>query len=126
MEIHRMLLPWPAGTKCICGRHCRHFKTRLRGSLYNLSLLHFSSVHRVQQDHMWCRRLHTGVNECNCLDRGVDGSSNVTDKQLDDFDKTADALNDVLERLTLDFNLRRPDFAVINVVALKGQAIPSG
>jgi hypothetical protein len=114
------------------------YETNLRATLQSLldsqsriviqivSLLSFSSVYRVRSGHWWCRTLHRAAAECNCLDRSVDGGTAVNDQQLADWDRTTGLLNDVIEKLTIEFNLRRADFAVVNVVAIKGQEIPSG
>jgi len=103
----------------------------LKGSMSRIviqivSLFNLSSVFQIRNSHWWCRTLHHVVNnECSCIDKSVDGGKTVSSQQLANLDNTTARLNDVIERLTLEFNLQRPDFAVVNVVAVKGQVIPS-
>jgi len=87
-----------------------------------VSLFSVASVPQARAKNWWCKLRSATVNECNCIDRTAEGLT--WEEQLASFHNTNKLLNERIQKLTLEFNLQRPDFAVINSVALQDQAIP--
>jgi len=90
-----------------------------------VSMFSVASVPKARAGSWYCDLRRRVVNECNCLDRLAGGKSGAADqKQLLAFEATTEDLNNRIHKLSLEFNLQRSDFAVINAVSTKGQAIP--
>lgn len=90
-----------------------------------VSLFRFGSLKQARAGHSWCGIRRNLLVECNCLDTSLSGGSGpVDDAQLDELDTTVSAFNDRIETLAAEFNLQRPDFAVVAVTTGKNQDIP--
>lgn len=110
--------------------YVRRTLTDIRDSMKNIivqvvSLFSISSVHAARGNSWYCWAKKKVLNECNCLERpSTGGDGKVSSEQLARFDVTNRDLNERLAQLTVEFNLQRPDFGVINIVTAKNQAIP--
>merc|ERR1711920_7932 len=62
--------------------------------------------------------------ECNCLDKSITGSGKASEEQLDNLETTVADFNSRLRKLADEFNLQRPDFAVIEQSGAAGQPLP--
>merc|ERR1739848_563354 len=80
---------------------------------------------KARAGHTWCGLRRNLIVECNCMDTPLSGGSGpVDDSQLEELDITVTAFNDRIEMLAAEFNLQRPDFAVVAVTTGRGQDIP--
>uniref|UniRef100_A0A7S1Q751 SGNH hydrolase-type esterase domain-containing protein n=1 Tax=Alexandrium catenella TaxID=2925 RepID=A0A7S1Q751_ALECA len=92
-----------------------------------LPMLSISSVAKVREDHLWCRVLDIPkdvVNECACIDQEPSVRKTPGREQLDALDATVAEFNSRLQSLASEFNLQRPDFAVVAQSAARGQPAP--
>jgi len=90
-----------------------------------VSLFRFGSLKKARAGHSWCGLRRNIIVECNCLDTSLSGGDGPPDdEQLDELDTTVSAFNDRIETLAAEFNLQRPDFAVVAVTAGRAQDIP--
>jgi len=111
------------------------FETNLRSALSDIektfsrvyinlvSLFRLSGVYRLNKGHAYCETVHRTIGECKCLDQPK-GTTKVTEQQLNWFDETNSAINTRIRSLAADFNLQRPDFAVVAQVASEMAEIP--
>lgn len=90
-----------------------------------VSMFRMGSLKHARAGHSWCGVRRNLLVECNCMDTPLSGGKGpVDDSQLDELDTTVSAFNDRIETLATEFNLQRPDFAVVAVTSVKNQDIP--
>jgi len=89
------------------------------------SMFQLSSVPEVRRGHLYCSARKALIDECNCIDRSASGNGNVTDAQLANLSATVEEFNDRIHQVALDFLSPRPDFAVVEASAARGQPIPN-
>jgi len=90
-----------------------------------VSLFSLASVKWARAGYTWCKERPHLLVECNCLDKPVSAeSADVSAEQLNWLDASVHAFNDKIHKLAVEFNLQRPDFAVIEAVTGRSQHIP--